>query len=105
MEIAVQDLGNHDHIQVKYEDLIDDAAGVATDILEYMGLEMTESVKDFCTRVQDEVSGSYAARNQGRWHVADHEIRVGRWKTSTTVEEQVEMEKILRPTLNYFGYP
>lgn len=104
MEIAVKDLTIISHLRVRYEDLIKNPQGVAKDVMRYLEIENHEKVIKFCDRIQNETKNSYSAKNQSRWSADDHENRIGRWKENMTESEKLEVEKILRPLLNKFGY-
>ena len=104
MEIASKDLEKYEHLQVKYEDLVTDTVGQAKRIFDYLGYPLSDKVVEFADKIQDEMSGSYVASNQRRWYKNDHKVRIGRWKENMTAEEQEEVEVILRPMLDYYGY-
>lgn len=100
----MRDLENIEHLQVKYEDYIADPKSIAEQVLDYMELPMHQNVIDFTNNVQDEMEGSYVARHQRRWYKTDHSKRIGRWKENMTEEEQIEVNNILKPVLEYYGY-
>lgn len=104
MEIAIKDLTTISHLKVRYEDLLADPAKVAARIMRYLELPLHENVVKFCSKIQDEMSGSYIAKHQTRWYTQDHLNRIGRWKENMTEEEQKDVETILDPVLKYFGY-
>lgn len=104
METAIKDLKKINHFQVKYEDLISDPQNTANKVLSYLELSADLKVLEFCDKIQNETKDSYNAKHQTRWQLEDHSVRIGRWQENMTAEEQIEVEKILRPILNHFGY-
>ncbi|HEY9870425.1 MAG TPA: sulfotransferase, partial [Candidatus Obscuribacterales bacterium] len=80
LEIALADLRDVPHIQVRYEDLVADPVSVSRLLLEYVGLPIVPEVADFCKHIQDSTADSYHAANQSRWYRADHARRIGRWQ-------------------------
>jgi len=104
MEIAIKDLAKVNHLQVKYEELVRDPEKIIRKIVKYLGLPMHLDVVNFCKNIQNQTLGSYNAKHQSRWSVGEHGTRIGRWKNDMTEEEKKEVELILRPILNHFGY-
>jgi len=104
MEIASRDLDGYDHLQIKYEDLVNDPLATAEKVFEYLGVGMTEKVAKFSERIQNKMEGSYVSSNQRRWYTTDHSVRIGRWKENMTEDEQISVEEIIRHMLDHFGY-
>ena len=104
MEVAIKDLTIISHLKVRYEDLLADPEKVAARVLRYLDLKPHTNVTTFCKNIQNDMEDSYVAKHQTRWYTNDHANRIGRWKENMTEEEQKEVEIILRPVLNHFGY-
>lgn len=104
MDVAIKDLTIISHLKVRYEDLVANPEKVAARILRYLDLKPHENVTNFCKNIQNKLEDSYIAKHQTRWATQDHSTRIGRWQENMTEEEQKEVEKILRPVLNHFGY-
>ncbi|MHA1216851.1 MAG: exostosin domain-containing protein, partial [Candidatus Thorarchaeota archaeon] len=104
MEIALQDLGEIPHLQIRYEDLVREPRAIAREILNYLDLDDAPEVMDFCRRIQDSTSDSYHAQYQVAWYRPDHSRRIGRYRENLTPEEQGVIEEILSPLLVRLGY-
>ena len=104
MQYPMRDLENIEHMQVKYEDLVANPRDIAHQVFDYIGLPVRPRVLAQADKIQDEMEGSYVAYHQRRWYKTDHSKRIGRWKENMTEEEQVEVGKILKPVLEYYGY-
>lgn len=104
MNIAIKDLKDIDHLQVKYEDLVVDPLKIARQIFNYIGLPLDEKVINFTKKIQNDMKDSYVARNQLRWYKEDHSVRMGRWKENMTEEEQNYVNELLSPILDYYEY-
>lgn len=104
MQYPMRDLEEVEHLQVKFEDYVADSRGIAKEVMNYIGLPMHDKVLQLADKVQDEMEGSYVAKNQMRWYKKDHTKRIGRWKENMTEDEQIEVNRILRPVLDYYGY-
>jgi len=104
MEIALQDLAEVPHLQIRYEDLIRDPPGTARSLLTYLGLQEHPAVMEFCDKIQDTTLNSYHAQHQVRWYRDDHRRRVGRWRENLSEEEQGIINHLLAPLLIRLGY-
>lgn len=104
ISIALDDLAEVSHIQVKYETLITDAASVISRLSDYLDLRATDSMNDFAGKIQDTTAQSYQARNQRAWFRPDHRKRIGRWKENLSPAEKLRVSEILGPTLGRLGY-
>lgn len=107
LEIALADLAEVPHLEVRYEHLIEDAFGTARSALAFLNLPMTPEVEEFCGRIANRTEGTYQAAHQDRWFRPDHSVRVGRWREHRLRHpaEAEEVERILRPLLDRLGYP
>jgi hypothetical protein len=105
MEIGLQDLANVPHVQIRYEDLIASPESVARQIFDYMGLDMRSTVGDFCRRISNDTASPHHARHQDHWYRNDHEVRIGRWQKNLSASEKREINTLLAPLLDHFGYP
>jgi len=104
MEIALEDLAGVPHLQLRYEDLLNDPDAEARRVLAFLDLAAHPAVAAFCARIQDATAGSYHAQHQDRWYRADHRFRVGRWRENLTEEEQERITALLSPLLQRLGY-
>lgn len=102
--LAEDELTGSGHLLVRYEDLVGDPPAEAARILEFLGLPPSDEVLRFCDRIQDRVPGSYAARRADRWDTPDHEVRIGRWRTNLTPEEQLAVESLTATARRRLGY-
>lgn len=104
IEIALTDLISIDHLQVRYEDLVRDAAAQAARLLDYLELSWHPAVEAHCALVSDATEGSYHARYQDAWYMPDHRRRVGRYRENLTPEQIASLTALLAPTLTKLGY-
>jgi len=105
MEIGLEDLANVSHLQIRYEDMIASPESVAQEIFDYMGLDMRSTVGDFCRRISNDTASPYHASYQDHWYRNDHEVRIGRWRKNLSASEKREINTLLAPLLDHFGYP
>ena len=104
MDIALADLADQPHLQVRYEDLVRRPRATARSVMEYLRLEWTPSIADFCEYISNDTAGTYQAKHQLHWSRADHRERIGRWRENLTVEEQRTINDMLAPLLDRLGY-
>ena len=104
LEIALADLSDMPHLQVRYEDLIAAPERVATAVLRYLDLPEHPSVAAFLRKIQNETADSYHAERQVKWYRDDHAVRVGRWRENMTPPEQRVVGELLAPLLRRLGY-
>jgi len=105
LEIALDDLSEAPHLQVRYEDLVSRPNDIAGDVLRYLRLSMAPAVERFCEKVQDSTGGSYQAEHQVKWYRSDHSRRVGRWRENLSPDEQRTVNELLGPLLRRLDYP
>ena len=67
MEIALADLAFVPHMQVRYEDLVQQPEDVAQTLLGYLRLPSHPNVTAFCRKVQDATASSHHAERQSVW--------------------------------------
>ena len=65
---------------------------------------MTETVRETCSRIQDETGRSYHARRQVRHFVDNHQRRVGRYRENLTEAQLAEVEAICGGLMRELGY-
>lgn len=104
MEIALHDLAEVPHLQVRYEDLIADPGAVSRRLLSYLELEPDPAVERFCANIQNSTGDSYHAQIQTIWYRPDHQVRVGRWRENLTEEECRIIQSSLSQLLEKFDY-
>lgn len=104
MEIALQDLAEVPHLQIRYEDLIADPYRVLQQLLSYLNLDPDPAVTNFCKKIQNSTTDSYHARIQTMWYRDDHRMRVGRWRENLTEEDSDIINSALSPLLCKLGY-
>jgi hypothetical protein len=104
ISIALRDLAKIDHLQIKYETLINNAASVISRLSDFLDLTDTGSMTEFARRIQDTTAESYQARHQSAWFRPDHRKRIGRWKENLNSDEKLRVNEILSPTLARLGY-
>lgn len=104
MQYPMKDLETIEHLQVKYEDFVINPKEIAAQVFDHIGLPMHDDVIEFTNKVQNKMENSYVARHQRRWYKTDHSKRIGRWEENMTKEEQEEVNKILKPVLEHYGY-
>ncbi|MDE2060455.1 MAG: sulfotransferase [candidate division NC10 bacterium] len=105
LEIALSDLRDVSHLQIRYEDLVADPRRVSERVLTYLGLPFHPAVEAFCGRIQNVSAGSYHARHQVTWFRPDHRVRAGRWRENLSRDEQHQITTLLSPLLTRLGYP
>lgn len=104
IEIALDDLAGADHLQVRYEDLVQRPQEVASALLSYLRLPSEPRLREFCDRIQDSTQDSYHADRQVKWYREDHAHRIGRWRENMTIQEQETVSHLLGPLLRRLGY-
>lgn len=104
MEIALADLSGVCHLQLRYEDLVNDPFEVATRIMTYLGLGSHPAVEDFCLKIQNSTDCTYHARQQSMWYRSDHRSRIDRWRENLSREEQSVIRDLLAPLLHELDY-
>lgn len=92
------------HLEIRYEELVNDTEYVAEWLFLFLGLKMTQPVRDFIPRIQNSTIFSYHAGGQYRWYADNHTIRVGRWKQNLDQGEQKLVNEILKRPLEELGY-
>jgi len=104
MEIALRDLAEGPHMQLRFEDLVRQPHQTASDVLNYLELENHPVVMTFCEKIQDATAGSYHAEHQGFWYRNDHQTRIGRYRENLTAEHQREINEVLASLLLQLEY-
>lgn len=104
LEIALHDLLEVRHIQVRYEDLLNSPLSVARSIFDFLEIDFHRNTVDFCSKIADDTSAPYHAQNQDRWYQNNHQKRIGRWQENLTSEEQHSINEMLNPLLTKLGY-
>jgi hypothetical protein len=104
MEIALHDLAGVAHFSVKYEELVENPARLAKDILRFLELPEHPVVFEFCKKIRNATEDSYQAQKQVKWFRDDHQMRVGRWRENLQNGEAQAVEELLRPLLMQLGY-
>jgi len=104
VSIALDDLAEIPHFQLRYEDLLSSPLAKGRELCEYLGVPPSRSMDAFAKNIQDPTQGSYHAKFQSNWYRDDHRTRIGRWKENLTPEQQEEIHQILTPTLQRLGY-
>lgn len=104
IQIALADLQQSDHLEIRYERLVADPQTAARELMEYLQLPSAPTMHDFAGRIQDRTAGSYQARFQSQWYRPDHDVRVGRWRENLTPEQQDAIHSLIGPTLSRLGY-
>jgi hypothetical protein len=104
VELAMNDLREVPHLEVRYERLVRDPAGTARAILAYLGLAESSEVFEFAHRIQDQTAGSYQAQFQVQWFRNDHSARLGRWRENLSLSELRQVHELIGPLLERLGY-
>lgn len=104
LEVAMEDLADVPHLQVRYEDLVREPVMTAKKILNFLALDEDPNVVAFASQIQDRTTDSYLAKGQDRWCRDDHSRRVGRWRENISPDEQAEVLRLIGPTLERLGY-
>jgi hypothetical protein len=91
-------------LEVRYEDLVRDPAGVVGATLTFLGLEPDPRVDAFLPRIQDATAGSYHAKRQVRHYVDDHSRRVGRHMENLSAAQIQEIDAVTGPLARELGY-
>lgn len=104
IQIALTDLAGSNHLEIRYERLVADPLNVAEELLAFLQLPLTPSVREFARRIQDRTAGSYQARFQTQWYRPDHDVRIGRWRENLTPQQQDAIHRLIGPTLVRLGY-
>jgi sulfotransferase family protein len=104
MEIALDDLSEVPHLEVRYEQLLSQPQEISRRLLGYLGLRKHASVTAFCERIRNETGGSYHARHQIRWFTNDHAWRIGRWRQNLNKHQQQSACRVLAALLARLGY-
>ncbi|HEY2585548.1 MAG TPA: sulfotransferase [Tepidisphaeraceae bacterium] len=104
VELAMEDLREVPHLEVRYEDLVCDPLEAAQAILRFLELDDSPAVAEFAGRVQNETAGSYQAQFQVRWFRNDHATRIGRWRENLSPREQGQVHELIGPLLWRLGY-
>lgn len=104
MEIALADLADAPHLEVRYEELVRSPRDVARGIGMYLGLREDPAVLRFCERIRDATPASYHAAHQSTWYRGDHGSRIGRWRENLTEAEQQTIHEALAGLLRKLGY-
>lgn len=104
VEVALADLEDTPHLEVRYEDLVRDPLATARRIHPFLGLEDDPAVAAFAGKVQDRTSDSYHAKFQDQWSRPDHQRRMGRWRENLSPAEQDAVQNLLSPLLTRLGY-
>ncbi|UCD38063.1 MAG: sulfotransferase [Fidelibacterota bacterium] len=105
ISIALDDLAKVDHLQVRYEDLVQTPADVAREVLAYLELDANPEVDSFCNNIQNSTADSYHAGVQTMWYRENHSVRVQRYRENMTAEELRTVNTLLAPILQKLGYP
>jgi LPS sulfotransferase NodH len=104
VEIATKDLKGVDHLQIKYEELVESPLSTAKKVFEYLQLDLGPEVIEFCRVVSNHTENSYQAKIQNQWFTNNHRLRIGRWKENLTGIEKMRINLILYSTLRRLGY-
>ncbi len=89
------------YIEIRYEDLVDDAAGEARDICEFLGLEFDEGMLDYTERARDAVLTRAARFNP---HVTEKPSRTRAWEDEMPPDQVEVFEAVAGPVLSELGY-
>lgn len=92
------------YLEIRFEDLVARPVEIVTAAMAFLGLEMTETVRETCSRIQDETARSYHARRQVRHFVDNHQRRVGRYRENLTETQRAEVEAICGELMRELGY-
>lgn len=90
--------------EIRYEGLVQDAAGVVARVLEFLELPTHPEVNRFLPRIQDATEGSYHAKKQVRHYVENHSRRIGRYTENLTPQQVKEVEAVCGELLRGLGY-
>jgi len=101
LDIVLNDLKEVDHIQIKYEELLDDPLREVDKLERYLGWNLDRT---FCDKIADSTQHPYHAKLQDQWFVPDHKNRVGRHKENLSQEKIEMVEEITKETLIRLGY-
>ena len=106
VEIALDDLKDIPHLQIRYEDLVSDSFAISANIIFDLGLPWTPELADFCWKIRNETKDSYEAKHQLNWtqRGVPHKVRIGRWRENLDAKQQETVNEILKPTLERLGY-
>jgi len=104
LEIALEDLADVPHLEVRYEHLVEQPQQEAAAIVQYLGLPEAPQMLAFCRNIQDTTVRSYQAKRQSKWYRDDHERRTGRWRKNLTATQQAAIQTTLEPLLRRLGY-
>jgi len=100
--IALADLEQKPHFQVRYEDLLHEPVALIGDILHYLGLGWTDEMAVACEQITNQVDVD--APGLTPWCRNDHTKRIGRWQENMTETDQEQVMPILAPMLRELGY-
>ena len=92
------------YLEVRFEDLVLNSQAAVENVLNFVGLEMTDEVKQATTKIQDETAGSYHAKRQVRHFVDNHTRRVGRYNENLSAEQLREIMEICGDLMEELGY-
>jgi len=87
------------YLVVKYEELLADLAGVATQLCDFLELEFHPAMLDYHTRVPQTVEGKL---NYGKALIRDNS---NKWRRELTSRQIRRIEEIAFPSLQLFQYP
>jgi hypothetical protein len=87
------------YLVIKYEDLLADLEGVATQLCDFLGLEFHPAMLDYHTRVQQIVEGKL---NYGKALIRDN---ANKWRRELTSRQIRRIEEVAFPSLHLFHYP
>lgn len=104
MQIAMGDLADAPHLQIRYEDLVADPQAAAQAVFDYLGMPVDAEVHAFCDQISNQTADSYHARHQSDWFRPDHDVRVGRWRQNLTNEDAQTINDLVAPMLQRLGY-
>jgi hypothetical protein len=104
VEIALADLAEVPHLQIRYEDLVREPCATTAALMRFLGLDTPAPVLDFCKRIQNSTAAAYQARIQTHWSRDDHFERIGRWRENLSIEEQRTINDLLAPLLHRLHY-
>jgi hypothetical protein len=99
-----RDLPPGSYREVRYEGLLEDAAGTIGSLLEFLALAPNAGVDAFLPKIQDATEGSYHAKRQVRHYVENHSRRVGRWRENLADAQVAEVEAVEGDLLRDLGY-
>ena len=89
------------YIEIRYEDLVDDAAGEAKDICEFLDLEFDSGMLDYTERARDAVLSRAAKYNP---HVTEKPSRTRSWEDEMPPDQVEVFEAVAGACLSELGY-